>query len=132
MIRHLIVILCCLSMAVPAMAQTLLTDKPAEQKAWEVLLKLFFPTIWTAAAPYLTRGVTWGMLKVMTSVPQPLQVVVSSVLGGILAGIAGAIPDFPLSIESAATMGAAGGAAGQVLLAAQPGKIPGEPGTETK
>ena len=75
-------------------------------------MKVLFPVVWTAFAPWLTGIVTSGMTKV----PKPFQVIISSVLGAVVAGAAGAIPDFPLTIESAATMGAAGGGTGQILL----------------
>lgn len=53
--------------------------------------------------------------------------VVSSVIGAILAGAAGAIPDFPLTVESAATMGAAGGATGQMLANMHPQAVQPKP-----
>lgn len=126
--RRLLILIGLMVAVGPAWAQ----PAPAEsvdEKAWEVLLKVLFPAIWTALAPLLTRGVTFGLLKVMTTVPQYLQVPISSIIGAVLAGLAGTVDAFPLSVESAATMGAAGGATGQMLFAAHPGKIPGEPGT---
>ena len=82
-----------------SIAQTLTTDAPAEQKIWEVFL------------------------KVMSIVPASLQVVISSILGGLMAGIAGTIDGFPLGVESAATMGVAGGATGQLLANMNPQAI---------
>jgi hypothetical protein len=93
------------------LAQTLTTDAPAQQKIWEMFLKIIFPAIWTGVAPWLTSLVT----KLVGSLPDPAKVAISTVLGTILAGVAGSIPDFPLTIESAATMGAAGGGTGQLL-----------------
>lgn len=116
-----------LCFVVPAIAQTLTTDAPAEQKVWEVFLKVLFPTLWTAVSPFFTKGVTWALLKAVNSVPASLQVVVSSVIGAILAGAAGAIPDFPLTVESAATMGAAGGATGQMLANMHPQAVQPKP-----
>lgn len=103
-----------------AVAQTIMTDKPVDQKLWEVFLKVLFPTVWTAVSPFATKYVTMGLLKLMSAVPASLQVVVSGVLGSLMAGAAGAIPDFPLTVESAATMGAAGGATGQLLANMNP------------
>lgn len=103
-------------MAVPALAQTLTTEAPADQKIWEVFLKVLFPTLWTAVSPYVTGLITSGIKRV----PPAFQVVISGVLGSLMAGAAGAIPDFPLSVESAATMGAAGGATGQMLANMNP------------
>lgn len=103
-------------MTLPALAQTLTTDAPADQKIWEVLLKVLFPTLWTAVSPFFTGLITSGIKRV----PPAFQVVISGVLGSLMAGAAGAIPDFPLSIESAATMGAAGGATGQMLANMNP------------
>jgi hypothetical protein len=105
-------------------AQTLTTDAPAPQKAWEIFLKIVFPALWTGVAPYVTGLVTMGI----SHVPAPLRVVISSVLGAVMAGAAGAIPDFPLTIESAATMGLAGGATGQVLANMNPDTL--KPKTE--
>lgn len=106
-----------------SIAQTLTTNEPAPQKIWEVFLKVLFPAIWTYVAPQLTGLITSGMKKV----PASLQVVISSVLGAVMAGAAGAIPDFPLTIESAATMGAAGGGTGQLLFNATPPKKDNSP-----
>lgn len=103
-----------------SIAQTLTSDAPAEQKLWEVFLKVLFPTVWTAVSPFFTKYVSMGLLTVMTKVPASVQVVISSVLGGLLAGIAGTIDGFPLGVESAATMGAAGGATGQLLANMKP------------
>lgn len=105
-----------LLIALPALAQTLTTDAPADQKIWEVFLKVLFPTLWTAVSPYVTGLITSGIKRV----PPALQVVISGVLGSLMAGAAGAIPDFPLSVESAATMGAASGATGQMLANMNP------------
>lgn len=103
-------------MTLPALAQTLTTEAPAEQKLWEVFLKVLFPTLWTAVSPFFTGLITSGIKRV----PPAFQVVISGVLGSLMAGAAGAIPDFPLSVESAATMGAAGGATGQMLANMNP------------
>lgn len=92
------------------------TAPAPEQKLWEVFLKVLFPTLWTAVAPYITGLITSGIKRV----PPVFQVVISGVLGSLMAGAAGAIPDFPLGIESAATMGAAGGASGQLLANMHP------------
>lgn len=104
------------TMTLPALAQTLTTDAPADQKIWEVFLKVLFPTLWTAVSPYVTGLITSGIKRV----PPAFQVVISGVLGSLMAGAAGTIPDFPLSVESAATMGAAGGATGQMLANMNP------------
>ena len=87
-----------------------------EQQLWEVFLKVLFPTLWTAVSPYLTGLITSGIKRV----PPVFQVVISGILGSLMAGAAGAIPEFPLSIESAAQMGAAGGATGQLLANMNP------------
>jgi hypothetical protein len=100
------------------LAQTLTTDAPAGQKVWEMFLKIVFPAIWTGVAPWVTSLIT----KVINGIPPPVKVVISTVLGTIMAGVAGAIPDFPLTVESAATMGAAGGGTGQVLYNMTPKK----------
>jgi hypothetical protein len=105
------------------LAQTLTTDKPADQKIWEMFLKLVFPAIWTGVAPWVTSLITKGI----GTLPASVKVAISTVLGTVMAGVAGSIPDFPLTIESAATMGAAGGATGQVLLNATPPKPKEEP-----
>lgn len=102
-----------------SMAQTIMTDKPVDQKIWEVGLKVLFPALWTAVAPWVTGIVTSSIKQVPTTV----QVVISSILGAVMAGVAGAIPDFPLTVESAATMGAAGGGTGQVLANMNPETI---------
>lgn len=91
-----------------SLAQTLTTDEPAGQKAWEVLLKLGFPVIMTVVGPFVT-----GFMK---SAPTWVKYVVASVASMVVGAGAGAIPDFPLTIESAATIGATSGATGQALF----------------
>ena len=97
-------------------AQTLTSDASVSQKSWEIMIKILFPALWTIGAPWVTGLVTSGI----THVPLPLRVVISSVLGATMAGLVGTIPDFPLGVESAAAMGAAGGGTGQVLSSMQP------------
>lgn len=95
-----------------AVAQTLTTDAPLEQKTWEILLKLAFPVLMTAVGPMLTQY--------MKTMPPVVKYLVAS-LGSMVVGAgAGAIPDFPLSIESGATIGVTSGAIGQKLFMMQP------------
>lgn len=115
-LRVLFMVVCVLLMSVSAYAQTIMTDKPVDQKVWEVALKVIFPAIWTAVAPWITGLVTSGIAHV----PPAFRVLISSVLGAVMAGAAGAIPDFPLTIESAATMGLASGGTGQILASMEP------------
>ena len=115
-IRSILLMVVMLCVYTTAFAQTLTTDAPPQQKIWEVFLKVLFPAVWTAVAPWVTGLVTSGIKQV----PVPIQIVISSVLGAVMAGAAGAIPDFPLTIESAATMGAAGGGTGQLLVNMNP------------
>ena len=114
--RHMLLTLMILLVCTESFAQTLTTDAPPQQKIWEVFLKVLFPAVWTAVAPWITGLVTSGIKRV----PPSIQVLISTVLGTIMAALAGAIPDFPLGIESAATMGAAGGATGQLLVNMNP------------
>ena len=108
-----------------AIAQTLTTDAPPEQKAWEVMLKMVFPVIMTAVGPYITGLVTSGFARV----PKPVQYVISSLLGLVIGAIAGQVPGFPLGSESAANMGLAAGASGQFL--ANSSRADFHPKTET-
>jgi len=95
-----------------SLAQTLTTDAPAPQKAWEVLLKLGFPVIMTVVGPFVT-----GFIK---TAPSWVKYVVASLASMLVGAGAGAIPDFPLTIESAATIGATSGATGQALFMHMP------------
>lgn len=97
-------------------AQTLTTNEPAGQKTWEILLKVLFPAIWTIAAPWITGRITVGI----SYVPPTLRVAISSLVGALAAGLAGTVPDFPLTVESAATMGLGSGAMGQMISNMQP------------
>lgn len=115
-LRVLFMTVCMLLISVSVYAQTIMTDKPTDQKVWEVALKIIFPAIWTALAPWITGLVTSGI----SHVPPAFRIMISSVLGAIMAGATGAIPDFPLTVESAATMGLASGGTGQVLANMQP------------
>lgn len=118
-IRHVLLIILMLSWYTVSFAQTLTTDEPAPQKIWEIMLKLGFPVLMTAVSPWLQGLITSSIKKV----PPTVQVAISSILGLIIGGIAGAIPDFPLTIESAATMGIASGGTGQVLVNMQSGTM---------
>ena len=107
-------------------AQTLTTNEPAPQKAWEILLKLSFPVIMTVIGPFAT-----GYIK---GAPSWVKYIVAS-LASMLVGLgAGAIPDFPLTMESAATIGATSGATGQALFMHTPTRsdIKSETKLETK
>lgn len=106
-----------------SIAQTIASDAPASDKLWEVVLKVAFPALWTVASPFFTKGITWGLLMLVNIVPPSVQIVISSVIGATVAGLAGAIPDFPLTVESAAEMGAAGGATGQILANLHPNAV---------
>lgn len=101
-----------------ALAQTLTTDASAGQKTWEVLLKILFPVIWTGISPLITLYISKGIGELRPEV----KIAVSTVLGAVMAGVAGTVPDFPLTVESAATMGAGGGATGQFLYNVNPTK----------
>lgn len=110
--------------AIQAIAQV--AAAPVDTSAgnlWEVILKIAFPALWTVASPFFTKGITWGLLKIVNFVPQSVQIVISSVVGATIAGLAGAIPEFPLTTESAAQMGAASGATGQVLASLHPNAV---------
>lgn len=115
-IRYVWVVVIMLLMYSTVLAQTLTTDEPLPQKALEIFLKMVFPAIWTGVGPWITRLVTFSLQRV----PKELLVVISTILGAVMAGAAGAIPDFPLTIESAAEMGAAGAGTGQVLMNMMP------------
>ena len=93
-------------------AQTLMTNAPIEQKTWEIMLKLAFPVLMTAVGPMLTQYIS--------NAPPAVKYLVAS-LGSMCVGAgAGAIPDFPLTIESAATIGVTSGAIGQKLFMMHP------------
>lgn len=94
-------------------AQTLTATNPAPapQQAWEIALKTLFPVIMTVASPYLTGWIEAGFHRM----PAPIQYLVSGCLSALIGAVAGAIPDFPLGIESGANLGAASGLSGQFL-----------------
>jgi hypothetical protein len=115
-----------LSILIPwsyAIAETLTTDAPVEQKLWEVMLKTIFPVLWTAVGPFFTKGVTYLLLKVMATVPASVQIALSSIFAGAVAGVAGAIPDFPLSVESAINMAMPQGATAQMQAMMNPATV---------
>jgi hypothetical protein len=103
-----------LLMPTMALAQTLTTEAPASQKAWEVLLKLAFPILMTIVGPFVT-----GYIK---DAPVPVKYAVASLASMLVGAGAGSIPDFPLTMESAATIGVTSGATGQALLMMVPKK----------
>jgi hypothetical protein len=107
-IRHLLLMFVMLLVYSNSFAQTLTTDAPVPQKAWEVLLKLGFPVVMTVVGPFVT-----GFIK---TAPTWVKYVVASLASMIVGAGAGAIPDFPLTVESAATIGATSGATGQALF----------------
>ncbi len=99
-----------------AIAQTLTTDAPPVQKTWEILLKLAFPVVMTVVGPLVT-----GLIK---TAPDWVKYVVASLASMLVGAGAGSIPDFPLSVESAATIGVTSGAIGQKIFMTVP-KPPG-------
>ena len=94
-----------------AMAQTLTTDAPVPEKAWEIILKLGFPILMTAAGPYITGLITSNFVKVHPAI----QYAITSFFSLITGALVGQIPDFPLTSESAATMAIAAGNTGQFM-----------------
>jgi hypothetical protein len=93
-------------------AQTLTTDEPAPQKMWEVLLKLAFPIVMTAVGPLVT-----GLIK---TAPAPVKYVLAAISSMLVGAGIGSIPDFPLTPESAATIGVTSGVTGQALFTMVP------------
>lgn len=89
---------------------------PAPEEWYKTLLKILFPALWTVGGPWLTGLVTSGFAKV----PTWIQVPIATALSAIVGALAGAIPDFPLTISSAAEMAAAGGGTGQILANMHP------------
>lgn len=96
-------------------AQTLTTDDPPEKKIIELLMKAVgMATV--AIAPWLTGKLTAGL----ASVPYPVRLFLSSIIGSVLMGAVSFIPEYPLGLESSAEMGGAGGLAGQWLALKNP------------
>lgn len=93
-------------------AQTLMTDAPPVQKTWEILLKLAFPIVMTAVGPTITSAIK--------TAPPIVKYLVASLASMLVGAGAGAIPDFPLTMESAATIGVTSGAIGQKLFMMHP------------
>lgn len=100
-----------------AVAQTMTADNPpaAPQALWEIILKLGFPVLMTAVGPYMTGLITSNFAKVHPSV----QYAITSLLTVIMGALAGQIPAFPLSSESAATLALAAGNTGQFMANSQ-------------
>jgi hypothetical protein len=96
----------------PVLAQTLTTDAPAPQKAWEILLKLAFPVLMTVIGPYATYPIRGA--------PTPVKYAVASLASMLIGAGLGSIPEFPLGLESAATIGMTSGATGQALYLSRP------------
>ena len=107
--RHLLLGLAfVLVSAGPVLAQTLLTNAPPEAKLWEVLCKAGFPLLMTAAGPFVTSFIVQA---------NPLlKYVLAGVASMLVGALAGQIDGFPLTSESAATMGVTLGPAGQALV----------------
>jgi len=96
-------------------AQALPPGEPPEQKIIELLVKAVGMAS-IAVAPWLTGKLTAGL----SSVPYPVRLFISSAIGSILMGAIGFIPEFPLTVESGAEMGGAGGLIGQWLALKNP------------
>jgi hypothetical protein len=95
-----------------AYAQTLTTDAPVEQKFWEVFLKMAFPVVMTFVGPIVT-----GFIK---TAPDWVKYLLASISSMIVGAGFGEIPNFPLTAESAATVGLLSGPAGQALFLRKP------------
>jgi len=86
-----------------------LTRSATETKIIEVILKLVLPFLWTIVSPYLSGLIVSGV-KI---IPPSVQYALTSIIGAGFGGLAGMIPDFPYTIESAAEVG------GSTALASQ-------------
>jgi hypothetical protein len=90
------------------------------------VLKLAIPTL-TVLVPYGTKYITMFLQKFIKVIPPWGQTLASSLIGVLVGGLAGAIPDFPVGVESGATMGAAIGGASQVIANTHPDALQPNP-----
>ena len=92
-----------------ALAQTLTTDAPVDTKLLELGFKFFFGAVVPTVSPMITSTISHAV----GGLPGWAKYLISSLMGLLQGGLAGAIPDFPVTIESGAEMGLATGAGGQ-------------------
>jgi hypothetical protein len=90
------------------LAQTILTDEPPEQKVWEVFVKPTFMLLMTIVGPFITRYITQA--------DPIIKYLVAGLASMLVGAIAGQVPGFPLTSESAANMGAGLGPAAQAIV----------------
>ena len=76
----------------------------------DMVLLSVLPALWAAVGPMATAAITKGVNQLGAYVPRPVQVVLSSVITAVLAGLTG----------DAVGAAAGAGAAGQILAATKP------------
>jgi intracellular septation protein A len=91
-----------------ALAQTLTTDEPVPQKMWEIFIKPAFMLLMAVVGPFVTRY--------MVTADPIIKYLVAGLASMLVGAIAGQVPGFPLTSESAANMGAGLGPAGQAIV----------------
>lgn len=115
MYTRLFFLMLILAVPVPLFAQTLGTDKPPEQQIVEIFLKLLF-AFGIGVAPWLTGKLTAGL----THVPFAVRAVISTTITSLIGALFGSIPEFPLTMESSAEIGASWGVVGQWIAQKNP------------
>ena len=96
------------------------------QNIMAILLSAMLPAIWAAAGPVATTAITaWVNSVVGRYVPRPVQLVLSSVIGAILAGLTGAAEG--IDPTTAIGIGAAAGLAGQTFVSIHPDTLLASP-----
>ena len=111
----------------------LIADVYAQDKAlsppdfdWHGLLMMMIPSIWAAMGPVLIKGITASVNNFFGQyVPRPVQVIVSSILGALAAGLAGDAGSTATQVAAAGT--ALAGGASQIYAATQPYKLHADP-----
>jgi hypothetical protein len=89
---------------------------------FKILLAAMLPAIWAAAGPVMTTAITaWVNSVIGSYVPRPVQLILSSLLTAILAGLTGSIEG--LDAMTAAGIGAAMGLGTQTFASIQPATL---------
>jgi len=89
---------------------------------FNLLLTTLLPVLWAASGPVITTAVTaWINSVVGAYVPRPIQLILSSVLTAIAAGLTGSVVG--LDATTSAGIGAAMGLGGQAFASIQPGTM---------
>lgn len=108
-----ILVLCFFGLLGHAEAQTttvppIIVQAPVQETNWKDILTMLIPVLWGAIGPVVIAAITKFVNRGLgVYVPRPLQVILSSIMGAVVAGLTGDVSGSagPASIAASAAAG---------------------------